>query len=51
MKKIVIYLTMFIAFILLIGEFEEITFSIISIKLLGGYSIWRNFWFLPYVAY
>lgn len=40
MKKFVIYLSMFITFILLIGEFEEITFSIISIKLISLFYLW-----------
>lgn len=40
MKKIFIFLTMFIAFILLIGEFEKITFSIISIKLISLFYLW-----------
>lgn len=40
MKKVIIFITMFIAFILLIGEFEEITFSIISIKLISLFYIW-----------
>ena len=40
MKKIFIHLTMFIAFILLIGEFEKITFSIISIKLISLFYLW-----------
>lgn len=40
MKKVIIFITMFIAFILLIGEFEEITFSIISIKLISLFYLW-----------
>ena len=40
MKKVIIFITMFIAFILLIGEFEEISFSIISIKLISLFYLW-----------
>ena len=40
MKKVIIFISMFIAFILLIGEFEEITFSIISIKLISLFYLW-----------
>lgn len=40
MKKVIIFITMFIAFILLIGEFEEITISIISIKLISLFYLW-----------
>lgn len=40
MKKIFLLITISIAFIILIGEIKEITFSIISIKLISLFYLW-----------
>lgn len=40
MKKIVIYLSMFIAFILLIGESETITIGVMVTKILSLTYLW-----------
>ena len=40
MKKIFLLITISIAFIILIGEIEELTFSIISIKIASLFYIW-----------
>lgn len=40
MKKVILFITMSIAFIILIGEIEELTFGIISLKTASLFYIW-----------
>ena len=40
MKKVIIFITMFIAFILLIGESETITIGVIATKILSLTYLW-----------
>lgn len=40
MKKVFLFITMSIAFLILIGEIEELTFSIIVLKTLSLFYIW-----------
>ena len=40
MKKVIIFITMFIAFILLIGESETITIGVIATKILSLAYLW-----------
>ena len=40
MKKVIIFITMFIAFILLVGESETITIGVIATKILSLTYLW-----------
>lgn len=40
MKKLFLVITIFIAFIILIGEIEELTFGIIAMKIASLFYLW-----------
>lgn len=40
MKKVILFITMSIAFLILIGEIEELTFGIIVMKIASLFYIW-----------
>ena len=40
MKKVILFITMSIAFLILIGEIEELTFGIIAMKIVSLFYIW-----------
>mgnify|MGYP003486217755 CR=1 FL=1 len=40
MKKVFLFITMSIAFIILIGEIEELTFGIIAMKIASLFYLW-----------
>lgn len=40
MKKVILFITMSIAFLILIGEIEELTFGIIAMKISSLFYIW-----------
>lgn len=40
MKKVILFITMSIAFLILIGEIDELTFGIIAMKISSLFYIW-----------
>lgn len=40
MKKVILFITMSIAFLILIGETEEFTFGIMILKILSLFYLW-----------
>ena len=40
MKKVILFITMSIAFLILIGETEELTFSIMFLKIASLFYLW-----------